>query len=266
MADTCSYEYLYRLLRNDEYPMEDGLVPKDASANVTVQKHIAKGSKIESQFISTSCSLNAILQFAQMPNSQTTRIAVISVADLEESGEAVFYDLTDPVIRNRYLKPKAAKERAKKIQEILIAGTIPNDCIMYEVDMSCKYEYLYRLLRKKENPEDGLIAKDPDADFTVHKFVLDGISIASQFISTSSSKRAVKWFAKKSSNHSKQVAKINVKLLEESGKAVFLDLTLQDNRDQYLETDQAFDAVQNFREVLIIGKVPDDCIEDVFFI
>ena len=163
MASSLSYDYtfLYRLLREDENPMEHGLLPYDDCARISVHQHIENGSRIPTQFISCSASWEAIVNFARRSDTRPARIAAINVADLEEYGDEVdIYDLTDPSVRCQYLHTKRANNRATKIQEVLIDGDIPLVCIQYVVDIECKYEYLYRLIRKHEEPlDDGIQPK-----------------------------------------------------------------------------------------------------------
>lgn len=270
MAARCTYEYtfLYRLLREDEFPVEYGLYPENPNALVSVHDHVVKGSFIASCFISTSASLEALIYFARRSDIQPARIAAINLEELEESEEVDFYDLTDPNVRNLYLYSRRAKRRADKIEEVLVTGRIPSYCVYYVADIECQFEFLYRLLRKTENVyEDGIEAKDKEAGVSVRKFVLDGHSLASQFISTCASFKAVKKFSQNACIRLKQVAKINVRRLMESACVGFIDLTVRKNRELYLENDDSEDdawiRARHFREVLIIGDIPADCVDDV---
>ena len=210
--------FLYRLLREDEYPLEVGLESENPYAGVSIHEHIVNGSYRQTQFISCSASREAVVNFAQRSDTRPARIAAISVAELEKYGEVDIYDLTDPHVRSRYLNTKHANKRAENIQEVLIVGYISPSCIQYVFDIECKYEYLYRLVRNNENPSDvGIEPKNPDADYDVYKFITDGSYISSQFISTSASFKATKRYARNASNRTKRVAKINVRALSDSG-------------------------------------------------
>lgn len=251
--------------------MDIGLRPKNIYARVSVHEHIKNGSFIDSPFISCSASWEAIVNFARRSDIRPARIAAICAAELEDyKDEDDIYDLTDSFVRNQYLRTRHADNRASKIQEVLIEGSIPPSCIQYIVDIECKYEYLYRLLRKNEEPlDEGMQPKNPDADYEVYKFIIDGKSISSQFISTCASLKAVKKYARNAKNATKRVAKVNVRVLMDSGEAGFIDLTERQNRDMYLGEDLADDAWRSARlnrEVLIIGNIPEHCIEDVFIV
>lgn len=263
---TLEYTFLYRLLREDEFPLEEGLSPKDPNADVSVHNHVDKGSSIVSRFISTSASWEALLNFARKSRTQPDRIAMINVKELE-SEEMLFYDLTNPRVQNQYLHSRRAHNRANKMKEVLFTGTIPNYCIYYVADIECKHKFLYRLLRRNENTSEGLVAKDKEADITVDKFILDGSSIASQFVSTCASFKAVKLFSQNAYNRSKRVSKINVRRLIDSACAGFIDLTERENRELYLKNedseDDALKRARNFCEVLVIGDIPADCIDEV---
>ena len=246
-----------------------GYSQKKPNSSFTVHQHIERGSSLPSQYISCSASLEAIVNFARRSKTRPARIATISVNELEGQWEdAIIYDLSDPGVRYQHLHSKHANNRAAKIQEVLIEGYVPPSCIPYVIDIECKYEYLYRLLRKQEDPlEDGLDPKSPDADFDVRKFVKDGGSIASQFISTCASFKAVKRFAANATNACKRIAKIDIRTLMESGVAGFIDLTERENRELYLDEDLLSDAWRSARsnkEVLVVGNIPNDCIKAVF--
>lgn len=131
----------------------------------------------------------------------------------------------------------------------------------------CQYHKLYRLLRSDEDPEeDGITAEEPDAEGTVHDHVSYGSKFCSQYISTSASWDAIMTFANYKLSYPKRIARINVDKLEDIGDLTFIDLTDEDNRDEFLHDARANNFARKFEEVLIIGEIPPSCIDNVYVI
>lgn len=127
METTCQYTYLYRLLRSDENPQENGITAKLPTANVSVHDHVSGGSYAPSQFISTSATWGAVLMFSAKSQTLHKRVATINAEALTGTG---FYDLTNEPNRNYWLKDDWAKNCARKFNEVLIVGGIPPSCIV----------------------------------------------------------------------------------------------------------------------------------------
>ena len=128
-SNVCPYNYLYRLLRPDEEPLEYGITAEDPDAEVSVHDHVSFGSSYCSQYISTSASWAAILEFASHKKYFPKRIAKINVCELEDTGDVEFIDLTDPENREDFLEDAKADNFSRKYEEVLVIGEIPPHCI-----------------------------------------------------------------------------------------------------------------------------------------
>ena len=127
------YNYLYRLLRPDEWNARStGIRAKQPYQNVSIHQHVLHGSKGASQYISTSASWNAIEKFAGLTTSNPTKVAVINCQRLYG---VIYIDLTNPLARLRYLQNERAHNYAAKYKEVLIIGYISPHCIEAIVDI-----------------------------------------------------------------------------------------------------------------------------------
>ena len=124
------YDKLYRLLRSDENAQDEGIRAQEPNSSFTIHKHVDVGSKIGTQYISTSASWGAILAFAGLKHWYPKKIATIDVAKLEDCGGVTFIDLTDESMRQIHLNDQVNKNRARKYDEVLITGVIPASCII----------------------------------------------------------------------------------------------------------------------------------------
>ena len=131
-TDTCQHPYLYRLLRPDENPSDNGIVAKSPGANVSVQIHVETGSRGigGSAYISTSASMEAVKEFASHTYTRPKRIAAINTATLQAAGTARFLDLTVHENRVSFLDSGTAYNFANKFAEVLVSGQIPRHCII----------------------------------------------------------------------------------------------------------------------------------------
>ena len=121
------YNYLFRLLRPDEWHARmQGIAAKNPYGNTSVQQHVAYGSRGISQYISTSASWQAVLDFARNTTANPTAVAVINCARLQN---VMFIDLTNPLTRSLCLEPGRSWNFATKYKEVLIIGYIPPYCI-----------------------------------------------------------------------------------------------------------------------------------------
>ena len=129
---------------------------------------------------------------------------------------------------------------------------------------SCQYSRLYRLLREDERPkEEGIIAEKPNANESVHFHVDHGSNHSTQFISTSTSMDSARAFARWRSPRGKRIATINVDELTKLGDVYYVDLTIADNRSEYLNNRRAEGRARKYGEVVILGDIPPICIEDI---
>ena len=126
---SCQHSRLYRLLRKDEQPKEEGIIARSPNANKSVQEHVNFGSNFTSQFISTSASMPAVRAFARRRFPIGKRIATINVDELTKLGDVYYIDLTDRDNRDKYRLEGRAEAVARKFTEVLILGDIPPTCI-----------------------------------------------------------------------------------------------------------------------------------------
>ena len=269
MAEGCAYDFqfLYRILRADEHPVEYGITAVSPFAKAGMQRHILHGTSTKSKFISTGASLEGILKFARKTKTRPIRIAVINFKTLKVVENVSIYNLNDKTVRQQYLKSERAIQFVENTKEVLIVGGIPAECVNYVAEKTCQYQYLHRLLRTGEEPlSNGIKAKDATSSVTVEDYILKGTSIASQFIATCASREAVERFADNATNARKSVAKINARKLEEAGKAIFIDLTCDDDLSLYCKRKTAKDIAWKYQVVLIVGIIPKDCIDSILAI
>ena len=125
---SCQHSRLYRLLREDEQPKEEGIKAQSPNANKSVREHVNFGSNFTSQFISTSASMAAVRDFASCRFSKGKRIATINVDELTKLGDVYYIDLTDRANRDKYRLEGRAVTVARKYTEVLILGDIPPTC------------------------------------------------------------------------------------------------------------------------------------------
>ena len=123
------YSLLYRLLRSDENPKENGIRAQCQRASYSIHKHVSEGSSFGTQYISTSASMSAMLAFASNKKRFPKKIAEIDIRKLEKQANVEFIDLTDQRNRENFLKDQRAKNLARKYEEVLITGEIPASCI-----------------------------------------------------------------------------------------------------------------------------------------
>ena len=248
------FKYLYRLLRVDEHPDEYGIFPTNPFARVSVQRQILYGTFIKSQFISTASSLEGLLKFALRAKTRPLRIAVIDLDTLMADENVKIYNLSDKVVQNKYLRAKRAIRRVGITKQVLINGTIPATSILCVAEKHCRYENLYTT----EQPgSKNLVAKDPTSNVTIEEFVLNIADIASQFVCTYVSRDTTE----RNTPSSEKTARINTRALEESGTAIFIDLTQDGNIERYLQSETSKLKAKEDKIVLIIGSVPTECIK-----
>ena len=184
--------------------------------------------------------MEGLLKFARRAKSRPLRIAVIKVESLMKAKQVRIYNLNDKAVQQYYLNSMDAIRRVGITKQVLINGTIPAQSILCVAEKHCRYQYLYRLLGTAEIPGPRkLDAKNATACVTIEEFILKGTDVTSQFISTCASRESVERFAVSATHDEKIVAKIDISKLEDSGTAIFIDLTVDENIDRYLKTEDA---------------------------
>lgn len=121
---------MYRLLHPTENPAL-GLSAKDPEADVTVEEHVTNGSYgRDSQYISCSKSLDAILEFASKSCNYPRRIVEINIDESYPEIEMII-DLTDQDTLDNEIPMDNDRGRnfANYYKEVLIVGYIPKRCI-----------------------------------------------------------------------------------------------------------------------------------------
>lgn len=137
----------------------------------------------------------------------------------------------------------------------------------YSVETGNGYRFgegLWRILRPDENPEDGLTAKDPQAKKSVLSHVNCGCrkGYASQYISTTASYKVAQ--NRKTVEESKgltglRIAEIDLNALPKDCKLKIVDLTTEENRDEYLGNAVCKNFAKASCEVLLECDVPIPC-------
>ena len=113
---------VYRVLRTDEDP--NSITPKDNTLDKSVLSHVNCGSRpgYESQFISTSATLEASREYKQLAEKKGEtglRICEFVIAAVQR--KCTIYDLTNATVLNACLgKAAMAKNFATKYKEVLL--------------------------------------------------------------------------------------------------------------------------------------------------
>ncbi|XP_045206834.2 uncharacterized protein LOC123559076 [Mercenaria mercenaria] len=130
MAANVPYTYLYRVLRTDE-DVSGGIRAKRPMANYTIEEHVANGSYMSTQFISTTASLESAKDFARKSFGYTPGSRNVPRIDTSRLGQIVQYtDLTNStVLYGQIPDDERAQNFARKFNEVVITGHIPANCI-----------------------------------------------------------------------------------------------------------------------------------------
>ena len=139
---------------------------------------------------------------------------------------------------------------------------------------------MYRVLRDDESASDGLVAKKPNAKITVVQHV-NG-TIASQFISTTADYVSATKFADCAMQYNKRkllpqtsftIVRVDMsKLIVDVPRIKIIDLSNRDVLNKWLPPTEATCGIgyararkyaTEYQEVLIKGRIPNDCIEIV---
>lgn len=143
MDNSTRHDYLYRVLRPNETPA-NGLHPVSKHSSSSVSDHVAFGSKMRSQYISTCSDLYTARNFAKLGmekrNVSQKTIVTIDVSKLRTVSGVKIIDLTDSFIRRHHLENnQRALAFSHQWKEVLVEGHIPAWCIIKEEDVSLSY-------------------------------------------------------------------------------------------------------------------------------
>lgn len=125
----CQYQYLYRLLRPDEFVhiSSIGIRAKEPTSQISEYQFVRGGSHLQSQYISTSATWIALAILASSTTTSPKRYAQINVPKLVEARSVQFLDLTIEENRRKLIQSngRTAYNYAQKFDEVLIKGVIP---------------------------------------------------------------------------------------------------------------------------------------------
>ena len=113
---------LYRVIRSDENPLT-GLVAKNPGAKYSAHAHVANGTKLKTQFLSTTKSREVAEFWAKKVGLRIVEI------DVRKLGDATLTDLTNPAVRNKLLRHPIPHNFEKDSHEVLLQGIIPPDAM-----------------------------------------------------------------------------------------------------------------------------------------
>ncbi|KAK3102424.1 hypothetical protein FSP39_011301, partial [Pinctada imbricata] len=124
--------FVYRLLRDTE-SITNGITAKVPHANVSIETHVAYGSRCSSQYISTSASKYAVKKligvktYGALHNIRVVEIDLVKTKQLRPTTEII--DLTDYTIARRHLTSARAHKFASNFEEVLIHGHVPKSAV-----------------------------------------------------------------------------------------------------------------------------------------
>ncbi|KAH3846845.1 hypothetical protein DPMN_089151 [Dreissena polymorpha] len=125
----------YRLLRDNEQPVEDGIQAKDPCAQVDLTCHVENGSYNKSQYISCTETSESVLDWGKhnIRNgfSDHMRIAVIDAVQLDLTGGVTIYDCE--WLREN-LKTEKAINFANEYNEVVVEGNIGQEYIVQVIE------------------------------------------------------------------------------------------------------------------------------------
>ncbi|XP_052820154.1 uncharacterized protein LOC128245979 [Mya arenaria] len=118
---------LYRVLRDDEYPSQNGISAKDPSAQKDLEEHVDGGSYSMSQFISCSNSLSAAKLFGSKKyGGGPYRIAVLDRDAIANDRRIQVFDISN----GGGFSTERAINFARKFQEVVLVGYIPKKYVL----------------------------------------------------------------------------------------------------------------------------------------
>ncbi|XP_053406473.1 uncharacterized protein LOC128559251 [Mercenaria mercenaria] len=131
-------EILYRVLKPNEDP-SNGIKADDPYADYTVMQHVGKGTYLNTQFISTSKTSEAMKVFAEHTKQYaknegtigTRKIVEVDVRILRQYvPDCIYIDLTDQAVLNKYIPNlpnklnTSARNFAHAFEEVLLQPVI----------------------------------------------------------------------------------------------------------------------------------------------
>ena len=134
-------------------------------------------------------------------------------------------------------------------------------------------QYLYRVLRPNESPNQDLVCCDPSSPRTIDEHVETGLTQPSRFISTTSdSNAAFRWLDKANEmcifqNLRSVIVYIDVELLKSEYyriAAAAYDLSNSANRDAFLKSDKQKKFSESYHEVIFIDRIPSDVVSILY--
>lgn len=130
-------KYLFRVIRDEEMPLEEGIVAKNPESKVSLPIFVQNGSNMQTQFIATTRSFASAIFNAK---KDCKRIAVIDPLLLPETVE--IYDVsTAEKARAEFAKfdsskgYKRAVNYASASKEIDLIGAIPAEAVMKVISL-----------------------------------------------------------------------------------------------------------------------------------
>ena len=127
--------------------------------------------------------------------------------------------------------------------------------------------YVYRVLRPDEDPKKNLTCKDSSSKRSLAEHVETGLTVPSQYISTTSSlEKAKKWLGTADKNTSQEygnkrstIVKIDVAKVRSEYPQIAesaIDLTKEKNRNYFLENKTQRDFADAYQEVIFPKCIP----------
>jgi len=257
--------FLYRVLRDDENPEENGLTAKNPDANESLENYVANGSRnMKSQYISCSNNLRSAKDFGNKKFQQPPfRIAILDRNKIESDDSITVYDVSDGGYGYDFTDSRAINF-ARFFGEVILQGHVPKE---YVVSMEWhNYPPLFRVLRDDENPEEfGLTAKNPFANETLESHVLNGSKswMPSQYISCSNNFESALEFGNNKFQHPPfRIAILDRNMIENDARITVYDVS--DGGYGYDFTSRrAIHFAERFGKVILQGRIPKEYVVDV---
>ena len=124
---------VYRAIRKDE--TSKGLVGKDKTANLPITDFVGQGRKKESQFISTTSSLQKAKNIAHASVSkyhepvQVVKVDVGWIKDHKPGLADQAYNFCSENNRDKFLPSQKQKDHAGKMKEVYFPQKIPKEAV-----------------------------------------------------------------------------------------------------------------------------------------
>ncbi|XP_052769733.1 uncharacterized protein LOC128209648 isoform X1 [Mya arenaria] len=124
--------FLFRVLRDEERPENDGIVAKDPSAAIGLTQHVENGSRLshKSQYISCSKNFEAAIQIGlrniEHYYSDHINIVLIDRTGLDNDKCVVIHDTSN----GQGLVTQKAQHYAKNAKEVVIKGHVKRNHIV----------------------------------------------------------------------------------------------------------------------------------------